>query len=871
MAFLVPIFAGIGAAVTTVSGLLATGGIGATLLRVGGSLLLSSIAQKKAQSRARAAAQSTGVTGRNVTVREPVRAMELVYGRVRKAGVITFLHTEGPQLYLVIALAAHRVQSIGNIYFDGELAADVNGTIQTRFAMGNSLRIEKALGDVDQSAFPLMRSEIPSFWGVEHRMRGVAGIALRLTFDANIYPNGLPNITCDIEGKNDILDPRTSLRGWSENPALVLADYMSLQTQISVGAVIGAPDGIDSAALIEAANICDETVAKIGGGSEPRYTCNGVVSLSVGPRDNIESLLTAMAGEAAWQGGVWYIRAGAYRMPTATLTVDEARGSMTMQTRISAAENCNAVRGTFISPENDWQPDDFPAIKSDVYLAEDKGDRRWRDIELPFTTSASMAQRLAKIELEKVRRQITVRYPGKLSAWRAAVTDTVALTHPRWGLNAKPFEVVALTSEIAEDGSGQPILVPDLVLRETSPLIYDWSATEEQIYAAAPRTNLPNSFDIVAPGILSAVESLYVTRAGDGVKTQVAITLSPSPSVNLRGYEVEGRLGAGPWVSVTRNGGETAVEMLDAAPGDWQFRARSFTILGARSAWSEVFSLNVLGLAAPPAALTGASILQIGGQAVLKWDLPPELDVRVAGHVVIRHSTAPVPTWAGGLSVAQVAGASTTVIVPLMPGSYMLRAQDSTDNLGPVTVLSAEGIQALPFAPIGTLQEDDEFAGVHGGTFQAAGALQLGSGVDIYTSVDLFAEPDLWIIGGQLLLNGTYQFAAGFDFGLVKTVRLRRVVRMIPVRIDGNIWVEPELWGMADIYGSVSDDVDVRVEIATTPDDPSAAPVWSPWRLLEADEVTARGVRARAILSTTNPLVTPLVDHLRIEAHEVTL
>lgn len=868
MAFLAALLVGSLAPTAVVgSSLLAAGGIGSVLLRVGGSLLLSGIAQRKALKKAQAAGASAGVTGRNVTVREPVRAMELVYGRVRKGGVITFLHAEGGQLHMVIALAAHRVQSIGAIYFDGELAVDAAGTIQPRYA--SKLRIEKALGDANQSAFPLLRADLPQLWTAAHRMRGVAGIALRLTFDADVYPSGIPNIAVDLDGKNDILDPRTGLRAWSDNAALCLADYMSLSPMISIGAEIGAADGIDTDALIEAANICDETVARIGGGSEKRYTCNGVVSLSVGPKDNIEDLLTAMAGEAAWQGGVWHIRAGAYRLPTATLTLDEARGALTMQTRISASENCNGVRGTFISPENDWQPDDFPAVASDVYLAEDRGERRWRDIELPFTTSASMAQRLAKIELERTRRQITVQFPGKLSAWRTVVSETVALDHPRWGFAGKPFQVVALTSEVAQDEAGNPMLVPDLVLRETSPLIYDWSATEEQIYAAAPRTTLPNAFDIDPPGIVAAVEALYKTHPGDGVKARVDITLSPSPSVNARGYEVEGRRDGGAWVPLARNSGETAVEVLDAAPGQWLFRARAYSLLGVRSGWSQPYGLTVLALAAPPGALTGASILQIGGQALLKWDQPPELDVVHAGHVVIRHSTAPVPTWEGGLSVARVAGASTTVIVPLMPGSYLLRARDSTGNMGPMVVLSAEGIQALPFQSIGSLQEDDEFAGTHSGTFANAGALQLGSAVDIYASPDLYAEPDLWVLGGEVVAQGIYQFATTFDFGAVKTVRLRRIVRMFPIRIDGDIHAEPDLWAMADIYGSVADEADVRVEISTTTGNPAGSPSWSGWRPLEADEVTARGVRARAVLTTTNLLVTPRVDRLRIEAHEV--
>jgi putative transposase len=40
---------------------------------------------------------------------------------------------------------------------------------------------------------------------------------------------------------------------------------------------------------------------------------------------------------------------------------------LTLATRISRSSNFNAVRGQFVSPENNWQPDDFPAVTSEVF------------------------------------------------------------------------------------------------------------------------------------------------------------------------------------------------------------------------------------------------------------------------------------------------------------------------------------------------------------------------------------------------------------------------------------------------------------------------------------------------------------------------
>ena len=493
-----------------IGGVLAAGGIGAALIRIGGTLLLSYAAQALMPK-----PQMT-LQARTVTVREPVMPREIVYGRARKGGVIVFLNASGNRdqfLDLVIVLAAHSVKSIGAVYFEGEMALNAAGEAQGRWA--GKVTVEKRLGAANQTAFSTLKAALPDKWSENHRLRGCAAIHLRLTYDQDAFPGGIPNITVDLEGNNDIFDPRTESFGYSENPALCLADYMA-HPEFGIRAAIGAADGIDRMSLVEAANICDEVVSKVGGGSEPRYACNGVISLSEAPKVIIEGMLSAFAGRCAFSGGSWRIHAGAWRPPTVALTADYVReGGLTLATRVSRSQNFNGVRGQFVSPENDWQPDDFPAYASDVYLAEDGGERVWRDISLPFTISASMAQRLAKIELERARRQMTVRLSGKLSAWAATVGDVVTLSYARWGFAAKPFEVHGLSLDLTATGDGA-LLLPELVLRETSPLVYDWAASEARIYAAAPRTSLPSPRDIPAPGapqVTAPVAALTVAVA----------------------------------------------------------------------------------------------------------------------------------------------------------------------------------------------------------------------------------------------------------------------------------------------------------------------------------------------------------------------
>lgn len=876
MPFLAPIFAGIGAAVSTVGGIIAAGGIGGTLLRIGGSILLSSIGQKMQQSKLRSQlAGSTALSGatgdgfwRDKTVAAPAQPVELIYGRVRKAGTITFWQDEGAVRYLVVTLAYHQIAGIDEIYFDGELAVNAAGAPVGRFV--GFVEVEKTFGAADASAFPTMRARIPGLWTPAHRMQGVAGLALTLRFDASVYPNGTPNVTAIVRGKNDILDPRTGLRGWSNNAALCVADYMALDTRLSIGAAIGAEDGINTASLIEAANICDEVVPTVGGtGTEPRYALDGIVTLNVQPQTIIDRMLTAMAGNVAFIGGQAHILAGAYRIPVMDLTLDDARGSISGQSRITMAENCNGVRGKFRSPENDWQPDDFPPYRSAVYLAEDGGEERWRDIELPFTLSASAAQRLAKIELERVRRQISETFPAKMRALAVAAGDVVTRTDPLMGWAAKPFEIVSMSIEIQRDGRGAPMIVPELVLRETSPLIYDWSATEEQIYAAAPRTALASGFDLPAPGVPQVTEALYETRDGTQVKAKVRLDWVPTSSPFVAQYQVEARVqGATVWQDFGRTT-DAFIELFDWTPGLWEFRVAAVTRLGIFSPWA-TRSAEVYGLGAPPAMLEGLTIQTAGGLAILKWTRSPDADVRNGGSIVIRHSAEAAPTWATSYSMDRVNGNEAIAIVPLKPGTYLLRAEDSSGQQGPVVMVATKGAQAVAFASVATIQADPTFPGaVTGAAAVVDGQLTLAGTlpIDQWPNIDTV---DSWDNFGGVGTEGIYAFGAGMDFGTVRRVRLRSDISMFTNnaldRIDSRT-ANVDQWLSFD--GVDGGEADIVVEYRETDDDPAGSPVWSGWSRVDSHEIEARAVQARAILTTRDPAFTPRVTRLRVHADEV--
>lgn len=471
--------------------------------------------------------------GRIITTKEPLAAAKVVYGRIRVGGTIVFMETTSSSneyLHMVIVLAGHEVHAIDDIYFDDEVVPlDGSGNATGTFA--DLVRIKKALGTDAQTAFSDLVSESDSLWTSNHRLRGRAAIYVRLKYSQDKFPNGVPNITAIVRGKK-VYDPRTATTAYSTNPALIIADYLC-NTRYGLNAIYATE--IDETALTTAANICDENVALDAGGTEDRYTANGSFDTTEVPEKVLAELCSAMAGYVTYVGGKWSILAGAYRSPTITLDENDLRAGFKVQTLVSRRDQFNSVKGVFSSPDNLWQPTDFPSYSSATFVSEDNNETVYRDISLPYTTSAATAQRLAKIELYKAREQLSMTLPCKLTAYGVQVGDVVNVTNTRMGWSAKAFDVVG-TKLIFDLDVGFGV---DLDLRETNSNIYSWDeATEEQDFVQAPNTNLPNPRSVPAPTALTLTEVKVLLNDGT-LANGIRVSWTAPSDYFVKEYEVQ--------------------------------------------------------------------------------------------------------------------------------------------------------------------------------------------------------------------------------------------------------------------------------------------------------------------------------------------
>jgi hypothetical protein len=801
-----------------------------------------------------------------VTVRQPITHWQWIHGRVRVGGALTFAHESADEnLHLIITLAGHACHEIEAVQFNDELVPlDGSGNATGKYA--GYVRILKSLGDESGQPFPALVAESEGKWTDAHRQSGRAKLYVRLTFSADLFPTGIPNITAVVKGKADIYDPRTATRVYTDNPSLCMADLLCAPVWLAADYATE----IDDAQLIAAANIDDETVSLAAGGTEARYTLNGAFAVNADTRSVLNKMLSANGGRCYYIGGVFRFHPAAYATPTVTLDEDDLRSVPQVSPRLSASDLCNRVKGVYVAEGNLWQPSDFPPVTNATYLAEDNDEPSWRELDLPFTKSTATGQRIAKVELERVRQQISVQWPGKLTAYALQPGDTVKISFSMLGWSEKVFEVVGAALAVEDDDDGGARLGCDLSLRETASSVFDWSSGEETTVDAAPDTNLPDPFSVPAPGAPTVSDVIYETTGARRVQAKMVLACSAA-GAQVRDYEFQYKLAAESVWTVLPRTTDTAAEVLDIAPGTYNVRVKAVSQIGVSSAWSPTTTKEILGLAARPGTPAGVTLQKVASRAHIRLDAAADLDVLRGGRVLVRHAEATTgATWEGSFSIGDergYAGDATQLDLPLKSGTYLLKFEDSSGQQSETAAsVVSDGATVLAYSTLDSVIEDSTFPGAHSSTVAVDGVLKLsGAGLmDDIPDFDAISSLDDY---GGVATTGTYTFSAGIDLGSKKRVRVVSEIEGLTVNVN-------DLFD--DRLGSIDDwldfdgtagggSADAWTESRTSDD----AITWSAWHRLDVAEQYARYLEFRLQMRTTDPAYNLQVSRLRCHAEEI--
>lgn len=545
-----------------------------------------------------------------ITRREPVASRKLIYGKTRVGGTIVFMDSTGDKneyLHLVITLASHACQSVDEVYFNDEMVW--NGTVDADWA--DFVEVTAHLGSTTQTADANLVSRITD-WTTNHRLQGVTYLYVRLKYDQDKFAMGIPNISAVVQGKT-ITGVVHS--GYTNNPADCIYDYL---TDSNYGMGID-PTEIDNGSFVAAANVCDETVALAAGGSQARYTLDGLVDLANSRSQVIEDMLTSMGGVLTYSGGKFYLFASKYYTPTITFDESNIIGAIQIQTKPSRRELYNGVKGVFSSVEDNYTLVDYPPVISSTYSAED-GEPIYLDLNLPYTNNPARAQRLAKLILLQGRQQISATIPCNLSALKVKAGDFIKITNARMGWSEKVFRVTGYELNVT---SGD-VLGVNLNVIETSSAIYDWNTSDETDFVAGTATNLPAFYFVKPPTNLQKTAGSLIFTDGTAM-SYIDVTWDNNDAYAHQ-YELQYKLGTGDFTSVITSNTYYRLENVTAG-GSYTIQVRAINRLGARSVWVSGTLLGVADLTAPDAP-SSISIDSGFRYISLSWTNPSVADLR---------------------------------------------------------------------------------------------------------------------------------------------------------------------------------------------------------------------------------------------------
>lgn len=779
--------------------------------------------------------------GYQVNARGSALDHQIIYGKMRVGGVIVFDEATGENnkfLHRVIAYAGHEIEEFNEIYINDELVTlDGSGNVTSPSRYNGFIRINKHLGTASQSADSDLVAETTN-WTLEHKLSGLAYLYIRLKFDADIFPNGVPNITTTIKGKK-VYDPRNSSTAWSDNPALCIRDYLTSSYGLNEETA-----NIDDTLVTTAANVCDQTNTLA---STKRYTCNGAFVTSITPLDLLNDIITSFGGSIWYSQGKWRMKPAYFTSSQLSLTDDDLRSNIKVSTRHSRRDNFNKVKGTFRGSESNWQTTDYPAVTNASFLTADNNQESVVDLDLPFTDNSIEARRIALIALERNRQQITVNANFGIRAFKVQVGDTIALTNARFGWTSKTFEVVSWNFGVQNEYD----LQIELTLREITSSVFD--EVSDGIVYENDNTTLLSPFEVPSVGISAQAVARVLSEK---LVNQLEVTITSGAEERIDLVEVQYKANADTVYNTMGTGEIGRFIVVDLERGIYDIRARAINTFGVKGEFEHLPDFTVDALSDPPANISNFVHELSTGTLFLSWTPVADLDL---SYYRIRHySQTTSGTWANSSTVIdKVARPATNATLPARSGMYFIKAFDKGLNES-VTATSLV-IQPTELPPLGTtttLTENPSF-----------------SGSKTNVVIDTTPNPDELIIDTISGANpaGTYNFANYVDTSSSRTARITGITIFSRHQPTAGTWDnivgDWDTWpdnfdGWTDEQAAFND-TNVEVYVAATPDDPASSPTWGAFSLANGSDVVGRAFKFKAELTSTNTNVSPSISLLK--------
>lgn len=718
-------------------------------------------------------------------------------------------------------------------------------------AITQYVKVQKHLGAAGQAADAMLMAAAPSKWTASCTLSGLCYTVITLNLNYADFQHGCPSIEVLVRGKK-LHDVRSAsypndVPVWSQNPALMIADYLTSEMCGVLWTDLPLAD------FIAAANVCDENITlpvNIGA----RYLANGTVTAEQGQREVLEKMAACMAGTIA--ATTWGITAGKYVAPVMALTQADIVGDMSYNAGTAESDLFSGIKGQFISPTNFYVATDFAPYQNAAYVTAD-GQELWSDIDFMFTDTKQRVHNLARIYTEDQRNAFTIKAGFSYKCWTLQVGQRISLTSSFLGQTAKVYRII--NKSYAADA---PVT---LTLKEDAASIWDFE--DAVVEDATPNTNLPSPFVVAQPGNVQVSELLYETTNSSGVKVKAVVTWTAPADVNVLDYTIEYKKYEDAYYLVALYSVSTQIEIFDISAGRYDFKVTARNHLNIKSAPSAIKTATIYGLTALPGDVLGFSVKAFNGSALCQWDRTIDLDVKIGGDIEIRFC--PLTTGASWeqsviMPDGKYNGDATSAVVSLGTGTYYAKFKDSSWNysLNAASFVATESL-VTGWTTVATSTQHTGYAGVKTNCAAADGFLKI-SGISLIDSLGLLDSLGYIDSLGGISNSATYEFDAVMDLATVASRRFHAHIQSLSYSVidlfDSKAGNFDDAMGMFD--GGTINSTSATVWASISNDNVT----YSAWTPFMVADFTCRYAKFKLLFATNDPANNIQISELSVAA-----
>lgn len=619
--------------------------VGSALVQLAAVAVLSSVANRLAP---RPKAPTLTPTQQMVNYAQPVSPMRWLAGTTRLGGPLALTAFADNARHYGVLIAAHStVGPVQHYLDDQEVAVGLDGAVLTAPFVGH-VSLRSYTGQAGQGADQVLLdtfSEITSaddFAGLSW----VAATASRVA-DADfstVYVNGRePQVIPVWQGDDQIYDPRTSSRGYTNNAALVIARWAERNGKT-----------VDWTEIAREADACDVLIPNADGGLQRRWTINVALDDDVTWGDGLARLIEACD---AWvyerADGALGLVVGRWVQPDVVLLPRDFL-AVTWSDGNYGPDEVGEFVATYVEPARDY----YEAQSGAVIVAPG----RRETIECFACDSHNQAVRVARAAGRRSRAPMRLQGTIKLRGFEIVGKRFVAVNLT----GAAPLDTVLEIEELNLNSDGQTWAITASQVSEV-----DFSDADANYEPARPTyANITSQDDVPVPSGLTAE-----VVSGSGGVAQIALAWPAQPAHLTPVLRM--RQAAGEWQEIITGSGATSYLLTGLADRKtYEFQLRNRTSSLRVSDWSPGTPVSVEAIAdtIPPAALPEFDVTVVGTSAQVAFTAPND-----PAYMQTRIWRGESVDFAAAIAIRIEAGAPNLADVyedgPLTPGEYFYWAE----------------------------------------------------------------------------------------------------------------------------------------------------------------------------------------------------